>query len=96
MASASRTHSAASIGLPPSTSSPSSLIEKLSEDLLFQRGVLGSLLDRDDSDSAEEEIEAVKAEITNIRRQLAEARAKGSSHHAIFSNHGHIRLTGNL
>ncbi|KXX74531.1 ATP-dependent helicase ULS1 [Madurella mycetomatis] len=78
MASASRTHSAASIGLSPSASSPSSLIEKLSEDLLFQRGVLGSLLDRDDSDSAEEEIEAVKAEITNIKRQLAEARAKGN------------------
>ncbi|SPQ19047.1 bec14fb9-d14d-4b39-9abf-e2732f5aa296 [Thermothielavioides terrestris] len=68
---------AARSGLPSSSSLPSS-VEQLAEDLSLQKAVLDSLLDLPQSASTREDIAAVKAEIANIKRQLAKARSTGN------------------
>ena len=60
------------------TDNPPARIEQLLEELSIQQAVLASLLDVPESSSTKEEIAAVKAGITHLRRQLHQAEGKGS------------------
>ena len=79
--SSTRDDASASTALPFAdnpTGNPPARIEQLLEELSIQQAVLASLLDVPESNSTKQEIAAVKAGITHLRRQLHQAEGKGS------------------
>ncbi len=63
---------------PADTPPSPSRVEFLLEELSIQQAVLASLRDLPESSSSKQEITAVEAGITDLRRQLDRAKRKGS------------------